>query len=52
MCEINFGSHKELLLYTDPELYFTGAALASRAITDLAVGREILVRELDIFSRK
>ena len=38
--------------YTDPELCFTGTALASRAVTDLVIGRKTLVNELDIFSRK
>jgi hypothetical protein len=38
--------------YSDPEICFIAGALASRAITDLVVGRTTKVFELDIFSRK
>lgn len=38
--------------YSDPEICLIAGALASRAITDLVVGRKTYVTELDIFSRK
>ncbi len=38
--------------YSDPEICFIAGALASRAITDLVIGRSTKVFELDIFSRK
>jgi len=38
--------------YTDPEICLTAAALASRAITDLVIGRTTRVFELDIFSKQ
>ncbi len=37
--------------YSDPEICFIAGALASRAITDLVIGRKTGVFELDIFSR-
>lgn len=38
--------------YSEPEGCFIAGALASRAITDLVIGRKTRVFELDIFSRK
>lgn len=38
--------------YTDPEICLTAAALASRAITDLVIGRTTRVFEIDIFSKQ
>jgi hypothetical protein len=35
--------------YTDPEMTFTGAALAARAITDIVIGKDPKIYELDIF---
>ena len=36
--------------YTDPEIWFLGAALASRAITDLVIGRKTISQDLNIFN--
>ena len=38
--------------YSDPEICLVAGSLASRAITDLVIGRKTRVFELDIFSRK